>query len=97
MTVCPQVDFEDLARPLVDGFDGETTLDLVPNVLTAATSLADDKAGVLTELELIITPSSKVPAHRRSNSTMRLHRPGAWRAHATAPLAPTLQPANQNT
>ena len=69
MTVCPQVDFEDLARPLVDGFDGETTLDLVPNVLTAATSLADDKAGVLTELELIITPSSKVPAHRRSNST----------------------------
>jgi hypothetical protein len=69
VTVCPQVDFEDLARPLVDGFDGETTLDLVPNVLTAATSLADDKAGVLTELELIITPSSKVPAHRRSNST----------------------------
>ena len=69
VTVCPQVDFEDLARPLVDGFDGEATLDLVPNVLTAATSLADGKAGVLTELELIITPSSKVPAHRRSSFT----------------------------
>ena len=58
----------DVAEGIVDAFSGEAgatgcngAFSLVPNVVTSTATLADDKAGVETELQLIFTPSSNVP------------------------------------